>query len=932
VVNALAAGYRRLDTAAVYNNHGAVGKALRVSGVARDDVFITSKVSWIDCVNENTSFAAVEEIIADLGVLHVDLVLLHFPAPPATPSVTSVEVWQSRGLRVDADAARGRKRRAAAWRGLERALAQGLTRAIGVSNYEVPHLREMASYARIPPAANQVEVHPYLPRIDLVAWCERRGVQIEAYASVVPDGSRALLDNPAVAAIAKRVGATPAQVLLRWAQRRGLVVLPRTTDPVHLLENRNAVIGNAARLGVRDAADLDALSCEGSGSACGAPASTGCGPFCPRGQFLWSAAHVTAETVADATVDAFLPVRSAPSPPPAEAGAPPPPASEEPAVPGETVPPLSMGATGTDETLAGGLAAAAERVVPRRGGVAATDLLALPVRFDPGALRREALAVCAGWAWNSSEHGHARPLLSAGELPEEFRNHFINTPHAAAGLLARRAPTLRKIYDFFRSRTEVVAFRILRRLPLTAYGLHNDEDLHVRPNIRRFQIPLVATPKDARLLVLPFASQLSLVAARGSDYAATNPLTGYPAYPSGRRDHDRGDGTPWFDDPGARGYAAERAVLEAQVRDFEVIGSSYELDPGTPYFFDTMRLHTLVNLGREPRLTLVVDVTENMWLAETLPLVASVAARNRAGDAAELVRAARAVRDAALSKHERCLSLKVADPPDGRVDVAASRLKFSVRIELSWPDIWHREAFGVLCGRLVVGTGTQRADKSCALVFSLKGQDIRVEEEALRSFEVDTSVCIVGAPCKLKVHLIDGDGVNLSPAKAITVHVFDDGDSDALISRLEAVTFSDLRWAGSHGAAAGGFLGTGALYYTLAYAQRARTAVVLGSGGERQRPTRASFFRQETSFARSIAQAASRQASSGVGSATLLWAPRHAPCWWTLVVATASGARPTTSPMGHGSGTPSQRSKSGLSARMPPRSAGLPRAPRPSTY
>ena len=116
MVNALAAGYRRIDTAAVYNNHGAVGKALRVSGVARDDVFITSKVSWIDCVNENTSFAAVEEIIADLGVLHVDLVLLHFPAPPATPSVTSVEVWQSRGLRVDADAASGRKRRAAAWR------------------------------------------------------------------------------------------------------------------------------------------------------------------------------------------------------------------------------------------------------------------------------------------------------------------------------------------------------------------------------------------------------------------------------------------------------------------------------------------------------------------------------------------------------------------------------------------------------------------------------------------------------------------------------------------------------------------------------------------------------------------------------------------------------------------------------------------------
>src|SRR3954470_16839150 len=184
VTAALELGYRHVDTARVYGNEADVGAALRASSVPRDQVFVTTKL-WNDDQGYDSALRALDDSLSRLGLDYVDLYLIHWPVP---------------GKRRDS------------WRALERAFADGKARAIGVSNYMVPHLREILGEAKVAPHVNQIELTPFLQRRDTRALCKQHGIVVEAY-SPLPRGQR--FDDPAVREIARAVARSPAQVLLR---------------------------------------------------------------------------------------------------------------------------------------------------------------------------------------------------------------------------------------------------------------------------------------------------------------------------------------------------------------------------------------------------------------------------------------------------------------------------------------------------------------------------------------------------------------------------------------------------------------------------------------------------------------------------------------------------------------------------------------------
>lgn len=208
VETALEVGYRHVDTAAAYNNEAGVGAALRAAGLPRQEVFVTSKLR-----NGEQGYDAALRAAADtldrLGLEQLDLYLIHWPNPAAG-------LWQE------------------TWRAFERLHAEGVVRAIGVSNFLPEHLRELAALAQVMPAVNQIELHPSHARADLVALQRALGVAVESYS---PLGQGGDLEDPVIAAIAAELGATPAQVVLRWHIQHGYVVIPKTTSRSRLVEN-----------------------------------------------------------------------------------------------------------------------------------------------------------------------------------------------------------------------------------------------------------------------------------------------------------------------------------------------------------------------------------------------------------------------------------------------------------------------------------------------------------------------------------------------------------------------------------------------------------------------------------------------------------------------------------------------------------------------
>jgi diketogulonate reductase-like aldo/keto reductase len=199
---ALELGYRHIDTAQAYGNERSVGRALRDSGVPREEVFITTKFH----PGRRDPEAEIRRSLERLGVEQVDLYIVHWPQGGATR----------------------------AWDGMERAQASGHARSIGVSNYSVAQVDEVLAVAEARPVVNQVQFNPFAYRRALLEGCEGRGVALEAYS---PLGTGRHLRNERVGRIADRLGRTPAQVLIRWCLERDLVVLPKSTHRERIDEN-----------------------------------------------------------------------------------------------------------------------------------------------------------------------------------------------------------------------------------------------------------------------------------------------------------------------------------------------------------------------------------------------------------------------------------------------------------------------------------------------------------------------------------------------------------------------------------------------------------------------------------------------------------------------------------------------------------------------
>ncbi|MGN6258397.1 MAG: aldo/keto reductase [Solirubrobacterales bacterium] len=208
VEEALAVGYRHVDTAAAYRNEAGVGAAIAASGVRREDVFVTTKL-WNSEQGYDSTLRAFEKSIERLGTGHVDLYLIHWPLP-------------SRDLYLDT------------WHAFERIKEEGGARSIGVSNFRVEDLERLEREAEQRPTVNQIELHPRLQQAELRAWHSEHGIATEAWS---PLAQGDLLEDGTIETIAAHHDRTPAQVILRWHLQLGNVVIPKSATPSRIREN-----------------------------------------------------------------------------------------------------------------------------------------------------------------------------------------------------------------------------------------------------------------------------------------------------------------------------------------------------------------------------------------------------------------------------------------------------------------------------------------------------------------------------------------------------------------------------------------------------------------------------------------------------------------------------------------------------------------------
>ncbi len=230
VKTALSAGYRHVDTAAVYGNEAGVGRAVRDGGVPRDQVFVTTKV-WNDKVRRGTDavLRAFDESLHKMGLDHIDLYLIHWAVP---------------GYRD-------------AWRALEQVYADGRARAIGVSNFAEHHLTDLMRDAKVKPMVNQVELHPRLLQPNLLAFCRANGIAVEAWSPLMQGKIDAV---PEVAAVAAAHGVSAGQVALRWNLQHGVVTIPKSTTPDRIRQNADLY---GFELTANEMATIDALGSNG---------------------------------------------------------------------------------------------------------------------------------------------------------------------------------------------------------------------------------------------------------------------------------------------------------------------------------------------------------------------------------------------------------------------------------------------------------------------------------------------------------------------------------------------------------------------------------------------------------------------------------------------------------------------------------------------
>lgn len=206
VLNSINAGYRHIDTARAYDNESDVGRAIKDAGIDRKELFITTKL-WNKDQGYETALEACEKSLARLGCDYIDLYLIHWPL---------------------------KDKRNESWRAFIELQEKGLCKSIGVSNFTIDNLKEIEDRFDILPAANQVEFHPYHYQRELLDYCNSKNILIEAYSPLV---HAKRMDEPRLVSISQELGKTPAQILIRWAMQRGMIVLPKSVNNDRIIEN-----------------------------------------------------------------------------------------------------------------------------------------------------------------------------------------------------------------------------------------------------------------------------------------------------------------------------------------------------------------------------------------------------------------------------------------------------------------------------------------------------------------------------------------------------------------------------------------------------------------------------------------------------------------------------------------------------------------------
>ncbi|NKQ22301.1 aldo/keto reductase [Brevibacillus laterosporus] len=202
---ALEAGYRSIDTAAIYENEAGVGKAIRDSKIPREEIFVTTKV-WNTEQGYESTLQAFDTSLQKLGLDYIDLYLVHWPVPGKYKET---------------------------WRALETLYKKGLVRSIGVSNFHIHHLEDLLSVCEVKPMLNQIEMHPYLIQEELRQYCEQHGIYVEAWRPLM----RGNLEVPLLQEMAERYQKTPAQIVLRWDLQHKVLVIPKSVRKERIIEN-----------------------------------------------------------------------------------------------------------------------------------------------------------------------------------------------------------------------------------------------------------------------------------------------------------------------------------------------------------------------------------------------------------------------------------------------------------------------------------------------------------------------------------------------------------------------------------------------------------------------------------------------------------------------------------------------------------------------
>lgn len=206
VIHALEVGYRSIDTATVYGNERGVGKAIRESGIPREDIFLTTKV-WNEDQRKKRTLAAFEESLERLGTDYVDLYLVHWPVQGCYE-----ETWQV----------------------MEEIYQNGRAKAIGVSNFQIHHLEDILKDAKVVPTVNQIEYHPFLAQPELLSFCQKNKIQVEAWSPLMQGQ---IVNVPVVQELAAKHNKTAAQIALRWNLQHEVVTIPKSVRPSRIAEN-----------------------------------------------------------------------------------------------------------------------------------------------------------------------------------------------------------------------------------------------------------------------------------------------------------------------------------------------------------------------------------------------------------------------------------------------------------------------------------------------------------------------------------------------------------------------------------------------------------------------------------------------------------------------------------------------------------------------